>query len=545
VIERVRVLGYRKFRELNFEPHQRLNILIGDNDAGKSTLLEAMTLALTGRISGRLASDEVNPFWFNTQLVKEFFAARAKGEAPAPPVIEIEVFLYDRDEFQRNLFGANNSEQPTRACAGIFLRVEPDPDYGDEIEAYLSELESDDGPSALPVEYYRVDWRTFSNKTLTARPKELTTAVIDSRTIRSNSGMDIHLRQILNDHLDAPDKAKVSLAVRGTRDTLASPHLQAVNEKMAELPGPLDDKPIKLAMDQTGRGAWDSSVIPHLAEVPFLLSGQGQQAAVKIALAMGRTASAARVVTIEEPENHLSHANLNKLLARIADLAGDDQQLFITTHSSYVLNRIGVDGLQLVGENGITALGALPEDTVAYFKKLPGYDTLRMALAGRLILVEGPSDEIVVERFYMDTHDGRRPIGDGIDVISMRALSLKHCLRLVQALGTRCAVLRDNDGNDGNDPAELLEDLAEYLNDDRGVFIGASGQGNTLEPQIVHANDEQTVRAVLAITAKAVLATWMDNNKTEGALRILESDTTLNAPSYITEAIAFVDNSAQ
>jgi hypothetical protein len=103
-------------------------------------------------------------------------------------------------------------------------------------------------------------------------------------------------------------------------------------------------------------------------------------------------------------------------------------------------------------------------------------------------------------------------------------------------------VLRDNDGND---PVELLKDLTEYLNDDRGVFIGASGQGNTLEPQIVRANDEKAVRTVLAITAKTVLGTWMDNNKTEGALRILESDVTLNAPSYITEAIAFVDEPAQ
>ena len=110
MIERVRVLGYRKFRELNFEPHQRLNILVGDNDAGKSTLLEAITLALTGRVSGRLASDEVNPFWFNAEMVKEFFAGRSTGETPAPPAIEIEVFLHDHDDFQRNLFGANNSE---------------------------------------------------------------------------------------------------------------------------------------------------------------------------------------------------------------------------------------------------------------------------------------------------------------------------------------------------------------------------------------------------------------------------------------------------
>ncbi|UQX12624.1 AAA family ATPase [Candidatus Mycobacterium methanotrophicum] len=85
---------------------------------------------------------------------------------------------------------------------------------------------------------------------------------------------------------------------------------------------------------------------------------------------------------IEEPENHLSHTNLRRLLARVADLASRDEQLFITAHSSYVLNRIGVDGLQLVGARGITALAGLPQDTVAYFKKLPGYDTLRIAWPG-------------------------------------------------------------------------------------------------------------------------------------------------------------------
>jgi putative ATP-dependent endonuclease of the OLD family len=540
VIERVRVIGYRKLRKLEFAPRKGLNILVGDNDAGKSTLLEAITIALTGRVNGRLASDEINPFWFNTMMVKQFFDARSQGDTPALPTIDIEVFLHDLEEFARNLFGAHNSENPTRSCAGVRLRIEPDPDYGAEIQHYLTNKAAEsDGPAALPVEYYRVDWRTFSNKILTARPKELTTAIIDSRTIRASGGMDFHFKQILNDHLDPTDKAAVSLAVRAKRDELASPHLQTVNDKMAELTGPLDDQPLKLGMDQTGRGTWDSNVIPHVDEVPFQLSGQGQQAAIKIALAMGRTASAAQTVMIEEPENHLSHTNLNKLLARIDSLAGKDQQLLITTHNAYVLNRIGLDGLQLVSDSGAITLLDLPKDTVSYFKKLPGYDTLRMALAARLILVEGPSDELVVERFYRDTHNNRRPIDDGIDVISMRALSLKHCLRLVKALGKRCAVLRDNDDQD---TAELLTDLSEYLGHGRDVFIGAAGQGKTLEPQIVHANpDEKVLREVLGIKNATNLATWMDNHKTEGALRILESSIVIQAPSYISDAIAFLD----
>lgn len=150
-------------------------------------------------------------------------------------------------------------------------------------------------------------------------------AVIDGQARPLVAPVDSALDGELAAHDIAFRRGQVArLAVRATRDTLASPHLEAVNEKMAELPGLLDDKPIELAMDQTSRGAWDSSVIPHVAQVPFLLSGQGQQAAIKIALAMGRTTSAARVVMIEEPENHLSHTNLGKLLARVADLAGDE-----------------------------------------------------------------------------------------------------------------------------------------------------------------------------------------------------------------------------
>jgi putative ATP-dependent endonuclease of OLD family len=543
MIERVEIAGYRKFRRLTVKPRPRFNILVGDNDAGKSTLLEAIALVLTGRIDGRLASEEINPYWFNTGMVDDFFAARGQGLAVTPPVIDIEVFLHDRDEFQRNLFGAHNSDNPTRECAGVRLSVAPNPEYGQEIEEYLANPLASSGPSALPVEYYQVDWRTFSGKVLIARPKELTTAIIDSRTIRSRSGMDVHLKQILNDHLDPADKAAVSLAFRANRDELTSTHLATVNTKMAELGGVLDDHPLTLAMDQTGRGSWDASVIPHVQDVPFLMSGQGQQAAIKTALAMGHRASTTRTVMIEEPENHLSHTNLNKLLARVDELAHEDQQLFVTTHSSFVLNRLGLDALLLVTAGDIATLSMLPEPTISYFKKLPGYDTLRMALADRFVLVEGPSDELVFERLYRDNHGGRRPIEDGIDVISMRGLSLKHCLTLASALGKRCAALRDNDGTDVE---TLCSDLAELTDEDRRVFIGPPEEGHTLEPQILHANpDPDQIRTILGITSRANPGTWMSNNKTEAALAILQSPTAINPPTYIREAIEFISVATQ
>jgi DNA repair exonuclease SbcCD ATPase subunit len=53
VITRIVIKGYRIFQDFEFCPNAGTNIVVGDNDSGKSTLLEAIALALTGRIYNR------------------------------------------------------------------------------------------------------------------------------------------------------------------------------------------------------------------------------------------------------------------------------------------------------------------------------------------------------------------------------------------------------------------------------------------------------------------------------------------------------------
>src|SRR5271155_3235293 len=101
MIDMIKIAGYRKFQNLTIEPHARFNLLVGENESGKSTLLEALTLALTGRVNGRSAAEELNPYWFNQQMVSAFFASRRDGLPVALPEISIEIFLADREEFQR------------------------------------------------------------------------------------------------------------------------------------------------------------------------------------------------------------------------------------------------------------------------------------------------------------------------------------------------------------------------------------------------------------------------------------------------------------
>lgn len=73
---------------------------------------------------------------------------------------------------------------------------------------------------------------------------------------------------------------------------------------------------------------------------------------------------------------------------------------------------------------------SLKKETFEFFRKVAGYDTLRLILCKRSILVEGDSDELVVQRAYMDTHEGRLPIQDGIDVMTVGGVAFRGILKL-------------------------------------------------------------------------------------------------------------------
>jgi energy-coupling factor transporter ATP-binding protein EcfA2 len=531
VITKIRIRGYRIYKDFLLKPNPGMNILVGDNDAGKSTLMEAISLALNGRLGGRGILDELNPHWFNTEMVAEFLDLRKAGNKPKLPQILIELYLQDTPELQ-GLLGAVNADVPTNACPGIALTIAPNEEYQDELDEWLK------APSALlPVEYYTYEWRSFADRELTRRPRALSVATIDSRTVKSATGVDYHLRQILNDHLETAEKAQISLDYRDIKASMTEGALAPVNKRLSSLDAALQSEPMALAMDQTSRTSWDSVVTPHVDGLPFAMAGQGQQAAIKISLAMKRHSAKANIVMIEEPENHLSHTSLTTLLNRIEELATEDQQLFVSTHSTYVLNRLGLDALLLLHRNKTAKLTELDPETVGYFQKLPGYDTLRLVLAKKVVLVEGPSDEIVFERVFYDCF-AARPMAHGVDVISMRGLALARCLELCAAIDKPVAAMRDNDDVD---PAELRKPLEKWLlAKRRDLFIGDVAAGSTLEPQLITANGEAHLRKMLGITEAAALLTWMAREKTEGAMRLVASTEKLTAPSYMKAAAEFI-----
>jgi predicted ATP-dependent endonuclease of OLD family len=243
------------------------------------------------------------------------------------------------------------------------------------------------------------------------------------------------------------------------------------------------------------------------------------------------------VLLIEEPENHLSHSNLNTL---INDICRDcsDRQVILTTHSAFVLNKLGIDNLRLISHSGKTAsLTGLAPDTKDYFMKLPGYNTLRLLLSKRSILVEGPSDELIVQRTYKDKH-GKLPLENGVDVISVGGLAFKRFLEIAVLLSLDVRIVTDNDEN----IAALQAKYAGYLNGEHPkirICCDPNKTYPTLESQLLNANGRQTLNTILGkdYADDATLLKYMSGNKTDCSLKMFVTSQTWIAPKYIANAI--------
>lgn len=531
MIRKIAIRNYRLFRSFDMEFSAGVNTLVGGNDSGKSTLIEAINLALTGRIQGRALTQGLSPYLLNMDATREYIE-RLRSRSmppPVPPRMIVDLFLEESDATAM-LRGTNNLHSED-AC-GIRIQAKLSQDFQEEYDAFVS---APDSVRLVPTEYYRVDWLGFSGSSITARSVPAVASVIDPTTLQWQAGLDHHMQQILRTTLDPKERVELSRQYRSVREEFSEKKaVKAINDRLKSTNATITDRTLSLAIDISQRSTWEGSLAAHLDDLPFPLIGKGEQNALKTLLALGRRADGAHIVLIEEPEAHLSFAGLRSLIARIEQQC-KGKQVILATHSTFVLNKLGLETLALLGVQKATRISDLPTDTVDYFKKLAGFDTLRLVLARGAILVEGPSDELVVQRAYRDVH-GKLPIEDGIDVISV-GLSHKRFLDLAVRLKRRVWVVTDNDGKTLQ---QVRDRFAEYLTESCvSLHTGSDPSCNTLEPQLVAVNELNILNRVLGTSYETAteVQSAMLSDKTWAALAIFESDTSIVMPEYIRDAV--------
>ena len=95
-IKKIKIKNFKCFKGLfEMELNKGLNILVGNNETGKSTILEAIHIALTGLYGGRNIRNELSQYLFNKDVVDLYINSVNSGSALPPPSIALKYSLMD------------------------------------------------------------------------------------------------------------------------------------------------------------------------------------------------------------------------------------------------------------------------------------------------------------------------------------------------------------------------------------------------------------------------------------------------------------------
>ncbi len=545
-ISKVHIENFKIFKgSFKLNLNKGINILVGDNEAGKSTIIEAIHLALTGMLNGRYMKSELTQYIFNSEIVAEYIQSLEPNNATLPlPHILIEIYMSGEDlaEFE----GDGNSEKVK--MSGISLKIAFDEKYQKEYE----DLVKIGGIKTLPIEYYSMSWSTFArDEGVTPRTIPIKSALIDSASHKLQNGSDVYISRIVKEFLDSNEIVEISQAHRKMKEFfMGEDAIKKINEKI-KTAAKISEKRVELSVELSSKNAWESSLMTYFEDIPFHYIGKGEQCIVKTKLALGhKKAKEANLILLEEPENHLSHSKLNQL---IRDLKSDrdGKQILISTHSSFVANKLGLENLILLNNCKTIRLNDLSDETQRFFEKLSGYDTLRLILCDHAILVEGDSDELIVQKAFMINNNGCLPIEKGVDVISVGTSFLRF-LEIAEKIEKKTTVVTDNDG----DVDALKSKYEEYLGDNAKSFIQINFDSvvdsgnleigdkkfnyNTLEPKLLKANDLSKLNTVFgkSFSDEDDMHRYMKSHKSECDLKIFDTAEEVKFPEYILNAIS-------
>ena len=356
-INRLKIVNYKLFQNVTIEMNENINIFVGENDSGKSTILEALSMVLTGKINGSSVANRLNLDWFNAQVRQKFKESIEAGNTSDLPTIEIEVYFASPDEDEiaiKKYRGTNNSLHED--AEGVKLEIIFDTQYAPAYKQLLVEGKVRD----IPVEYYRVNFRSFANPEYYVQTTARKVACIDTTKKDYGPVLSRFVSTSINEYLSEEDMTELRHAYRANRHEFTEN--QAVirlNQKLQEGHS-FDGKTIGLNLRESGIDEWKGDMSISLDGIPLENSGFCTQNMFKSEIFLLQNTDV-DILIIEEPENNLSYSNMSILISKLSDSNG--KQLFISTHSSFVANKLGLQCLHLVANARTTPFKSLSSDT--------------------------------------------------------------------------------------------------------------------------------------------------------------------------------------
>jgi len=516
IISKIKLLNYKRFKSYTISTNPKLNIFVGENEVGKSSIIEAIDIVACGNVR-KIEAIGIDKL-LSISAVDDFNTGMRTYKKLPKMIIE----LHLDGVFDHTMNGKNHIDGGI-ACDGIRLVCEPNFDYFTEIEDALK-----NHPDYFPYDYYSIRFSTFADIAYSGYSKILKSILINSSSMNSDYATNDFIRRIYAKYTEDNTKERAihKSNYRKLKGSFSNDSFLDLNKRIPKYRGYVFGLKIGSALNL------ESDMMIFEDDIGIDQKGAGRQVFIKTEFALARSGTNIDVILLEEPENHLSPINLRRLIELVADTQSG--QLFIATHSNLISTRLELNNLFVVNASAgdtPTSLQNLKEETAKYFLKAPVAGVLDFTLSSKVILVEGPSEYMLFDKFY-ESIACNSPEEDGVHIIDIRGLSFKRYLDIAKLTGSRVAIVTDNDGNNNK---HCVAKYKDYAHQNIKICYEADDTKPTFEI-VLFSENQELCEELFGCDALS----YMLNNKTEAAYSLLNQKKPINVPTYIKGAIEWI-----
>lgn len=521
-VKSLHIEGFKKFTSLDVVFNEHMNILVGENEAGKSTILDALRTVLNQQY--RNTDKSVLKDLFNREIVAAFKKEPSVKTLPKI-LIEVELAL---DPHQRNatyfygeVYGVRKQQD---LKYGIRFECKYDEELGTGMEQSILE-------GKIPYEYYVLTWTTFANRPYQMIKRPLNFLSIDTTNSATAPSFNYYNRTLFTSRYDEATRAKAKNEFRSKlEDAFESAGLPPISEgrKFG-----VDSKKVVL----------EAILSVYEDSIALENRGSGIESLIKTQIALDK-ANGLDVILMEEPENHLSFATLNKMLHEISNQQ-ENSQIIVATHSNMIASRLNLKNVLWIAEGGVKSLSNVKSDVAEFFVRADNNAFLQLLLSKKVFLVEGATEFLLLPVFYKQI-SGHTTEEDEVSIISCNGISYKRYLEIAEATDKKIAVVTDNDEKEDRIAAAI-----EFNNthDLQHIFMGATVDEWTWEA-CVYKDNREVLDGIIAVQEGAeykfhgkdygIVLGKMLNNKVDVAYQMLMSEAVFEVPQYIKDAIKWL-----